>query len=304
MSIKLNYGLKLKSNQFLDINSELDLISENLNTIALDKAYFLYFKTLLTICDFYSLNKNNLSYNQFNELFHNLFDVHNDNLKFIFPKNNKILFNYINYLMEHSLFIKNNEIKEKFSDFSLSLKIYPIEEYVLIYPISSNMDLYYSALLKHHNISEYCYFNNYDKPEQYSKKEWKKREEDWNKLYSGKYPDNNGFYKTVISHDFLFFEFMSFKDLEKQKLISLLKKFNLSKEERIQFFTENALFKNFCIRNNLKGNSKSYSEFSTYKESDNYLKELEEKNKEYSSLIPDDIHIKEYLFDTIFEFKE
>lgn len=61
-------------------------------------------------------------------------------------------------------------------DFSCKLKLFASEEKVLIIPYYKK-NSYYKFLSEH--FSEYSYFNNTEKPEDISSKEWKERRDSW-----------------------------------------------------------------------------------------------------------------------------
>ena len=87
-------------------------------------------------------------------------------------------------------FIKANKsattITESVSafDFDTSLCVFPLSRKILAVPICNNERLM-NALLKNENITEYGYWNNTDKPDNVSNREWNTRKSDWDKALPG-----------------------------------------------------------------------------------------------------------------------
>ena len=83
-------------------------------------------------------------------------------------------------------FIKANKsattITESVSafDFDTSLCVFPLSRKILAVPICNNERLM-NALLENENITAYGYWNNTDKPDNVSNREWNTRKKDWDK---------------------------------------------------------------------------------------------------------------------------
>lgn len=87
-------------------------------------------------------------------------------------------------------FIKANKsattITESVSafDFDTSLCVFPLSRKILSVPICNNERLM-NALLENENITAYGYWNNTDKPDNVSNREWNTRKSDWDKALPG-----------------------------------------------------------------------------------------------------------------------
>ena len=87
-------------------------------------------------------------------------------------------------------FIKTNKsattITESVSafDFDTSLCVFPLSRKILAVPICNNERLI-NALSENENITEYGYWNNTDKPDNVSNREWNTRKSDWDKALPG-----------------------------------------------------------------------------------------------------------------------
>lgn len=87
-------------------------------------------------------------------------------------------------------FIKANKsattISESASefDFDTSICVFPLSRKILAVPIYNNERLM-KALLENENITAYGYWNNTDKPNNVSNKEWNTRKKDWDKALPG-----------------------------------------------------------------------------------------------------------------------
>ena len=87
-------------------------------------------------------------------------------------------------------FIKANKsattITESVSafDFDTSLCVFPLSRKILAVPICNNERLI-NALSENENITEYGYWNNTDKPDNVSNREWNTRKSDWDKALPG-----------------------------------------------------------------------------------------------------------------------
>ena len=87
-------------------------------------------------------------------------------------------------------FIKANKsattITESVSafDFDTSLCVFPLSRKILAVPICNNERLM-NALSENENITEYGYWNNTDKPDNVSNREWNTRKSDWDKALPG-----------------------------------------------------------------------------------------------------------------------
>lgn len=87
-------------------------------------------------------------------------------------------------------FIKTNKsattITESVSafDFDTSLCVFPLSRKILSVPICNNERLM-NALLENENITAYGYWNNTDKPDNVSNREWNTRKSDWDKALPG-----------------------------------------------------------------------------------------------------------------------
>ena len=87
-------------------------------------------------------------------------------------------------------FIKANKsattITESVSafDFDTSICVFPLSRKILAVPICNNERLM-NALLENENITEYGYWNNTDKPDNVSNREWNTRKSDWDKALPG-----------------------------------------------------------------------------------------------------------------------
>jgi len=69
---------------------------------------------------------------------------------------------------------------KKIDLYTVNTVFFPIEKKLLVLFYSNHR--YFSVFNKTKMVSEYCYFNNTDKPENISSKEWIQREKDWEKL--------------------------------------------------------------------------------------------------------------------------
>lgn len=80
--------------------------------------------------------------------------------------------------------IKKTGYRDPEVDFGVEIAIFPFEGkfYGIYY---SEQEEFYHNLLKQQKISEFSYYDNTDKPERISKKEWKERERVWDIIFDG-----------------------------------------------------------------------------------------------------------------------
>lgn len=87
-------------------------------------------------------------------------------------------------MQERQREIQKTRSRDPEVDFDAEIAIFPLEGkfYGIYY---SEQDEFYEDLLKQPNISEFSYYNNTDKPDNISEKDWQERERIWDIIFDG-----------------------------------------------------------------------------------------------------------------------
>lgn len=202
MSTKIYNGLIVRNKNFSDIYNDLLKLNNQLEIIKEKIILDFYFENYFLLLDYISYY--NLEKITFKELI-NILPI-NYNFKKILnnkSEDNKIDIYKLIRLMFNEI-IKNPNTKYLFVNTTFSLHLFPISKRkTLIYYICNNKN-YINELYKHlPYLEKYDYYNNCDKPDEVTNKEWNQRKKDWDIALKNKSTINYYSLKFDLDEEFL-----------------------------------------------------------------------------------------------------
>lgn len=186
MSTKIYDGIQIKHMDIISLNKFMKDVRKTLIPIA-KKEFIKATVRFMECCLVYINTGHKLYFSQIN-------------YKELDELEDKSLEGIKNYVEKKSVeMMKTNETTDTWAkytpEFDLKSEIYifPIENKTLGMTFIKNKNLY-ETFMNLPEVSEYGYWNNVDKPEDISEKEWDIREKDWNEALEGiGIPSENGF---------------------------------------------------------------------------------------------------------------
>lgn len=117
----------------------------------------------------------------------------------------------------------------EFLKMPISIFMYPLKDQTLIFLANDRQD-YVNTFLNIDGIEEYSYWDNADKPDTISKKEWNKRRCDWEEALDNcfYFRENAIIFELVKKYDFIFYN----------KFVENLETFIPTDEQRIKYLEE------------------------------------------------------------------
>lgn len=275
MSTKIYNGLIVRNKNFSDIYNDLLKLNNQLEIIKEKIILDFYFENYFLLLDYISYY--NLEKITFKELI-NILPI-NYNFKKILnnkSEDNKIDIYKLIRLMFNEI-IKNPNTKYLYVNTTFSLHLFPISKRkTLIYYICNNKN-YINELYKHlPYLEKYDYYNNCDKPDEVTNKEWNQRKKDWDIALKNKSTINYYSLKFDLDEEFLDSDFTfltsnqintinkdyfndNMKKIRTENLILLLKEKKLDE-----------IYLKYKYKNNENYNKTKLSFFKKFKEDEEY----------------------------------
>lgn len=170
MSYKIYYGLKMDGNaSAMELTSKLMSLREKIDKTFKEE----YIKAVGTLAYRILDYKSFLGQEEMQDIIDLLYDYRN------LSREHSNLYSLAKDLINRD----ENPYLESFMnmfDFRCTLKIFALENKVLFIPYF-NKKAYYEVLKE--ELSEYMYFSNSDKPDEYTDEEWTQRFDDWSKAF-------------------------------------------------------------------------------------------------------------------------